>query len=56
MEVCVARGGFSVINLVRTMDDDGDDDTMNTIGSVMTDEITIHQLTTDIVEEDIGES
>ena len=55
MEVCVERSGFGVINLGITMQDDDDDETINSIASVVTGEITITKVTAEPVEEGIGE-
>ena len=41
MEVCVERSGVSAINLGITMKDEGDDETINAIDSVVTGELTI---------------
>ena len=46
-------GGLSVINLVRTMEDDGDDETMNDTESVVNGELNIPKATADMVDDSI---
>ena len=49
------RGGVSVINLVRNMEDYGYDETMNAIDSLVTGELNIPKIAVDMSEEGIGE-
>ena len=56
MWVCVARGGISVINLDRTMEDDGYDEKINATDSMLTGELNTTKATADLVTEEIDKS
>ena len=55
IEVCVKRGGFSIKIFIRTIEDDGDDETMSDKDNLVTGELTIPYVTAELVGEDIGE-
>ena len=55
MDLCMARGRFSIINLFRNMEDGGDDETINSTDSMVTGELTVPKVYVDLVEEGIGE-
>ena len=56
MKVFVEGGRICDISLGRITEDYGDDEKMNSIESMVTDELTTTKVTTELVEEGIGEA